>query len=196
MVGHARTIALGVLVVAGVAAAALPFRQQRRYPPRFGFGRPATADDIRKADTDVRPDGHGLPHDSGTVAAGEVVYKQRCIACHGATGVEGPFNKLVGRMPGDSFNFARDQKLLPLRTIGSYWPYATTLYDYINRAMPFDSPGSLKPREIYGVVAYLLNRNGLIAANTVMNERTLPAVLMPSRNKFVPDNRRGGREIR
>lgn len=191
-----RAIALSALVAAGVAVAARPFRHQRQYPQRFGFGRPATAEDIRKADTDVRPDGQGLPHDSGTVTAGEVVYKQRCVACHGATGVEGPFNKLVGRMPGDSFNFARDQKLLPLRTIGSYWPYATTLYDYINRAMPFDSPGSLKPREVYSLVAYLLNQNGIISRNAVMNERTLPAVVMPSRNRFVPDSRRGGREIR
>jgi hypothetical protein len=194
-VGLRRAIALAVLVVAGVAAAARPFRHQQ-YPQRFGFGRSASPEEIRKADTDVRPDGHGLPHDSGTVAAGEVVYKQRCVACHGVTGVEGPFNKLVGRMPGDSFNFARDPKLLPLRTIGSYWPYATTLYDYVNRAMPFDSPGSLKPREVYSVVAYLLNRNGIIPADAVINEHTLPAVRMPSRDKFVLDNRRGGREIR
>ena len=191
-----RAITLTVLVVAGIAAAARPFRHQRQYPPRFGFGATPTAEEIRKADTDVRPDGHGLPRDSGTVTAGEVVYRQRCASCHGATGVEGPFYKLVGRMPGDSFNFARDPELLPLRTIGSYWPYATTLYDYVNRAMPFDSPGSLKPREVYSVVAYLLNRNGIISANAVMNQHTLPAVVMPSRNKFVPDNRRGGREIR
>lgn len=125
-----------------------------------------------------------------------MIYKQRCTGCHGVTGVEGPFIKLVGRMPGDSFNFARDTKLLPLRTIGSYWPYATTLYDYVNRAMPFDAPGSLKPREVYSVVAYLLNRNGLIPGNAVMNERTLPQVMMPARNRFVPDNRRGGPEIR
>lgn len=177
-------------------AATRPFHHEQQYPARFGFGRIATAEEIRSADTDVRPDGHGLPRDSGSVAAGEVVYKQRCVGCHGATGVEGPFNKLVGRMPGDSFNFARDPQLLPLRTIGSYWPYATTLYDYVNRAMPFDSPGSLKPREVYSVVAYLLNRNGIISANAVMNERTLPAVMMPSRNRFVPDNRRGGPEIK
>lgn len=189
-------IALSMIILAGAAAAAGPFQQGRQLPPRFGFGRAATEGEIRKADTDVRPDGRGLPRDSGTVAAGEVIYKQRCMACHGVTGVEGPFNKLVGRMPGDNFNFARDPKLPALRTIGSYWPYASTLYDYVNRAMPFDAPGSLKPREVYSVVAYLLNRNGLIPANAVMNERTLPAVVMPARDRFVPDDRRGGREIR
>ncbi|MGH7652248.1 MAG: c-type cytochrome [Gemmatimonadaceae bacterium] len=196
-----RVVALSMLVVAGIVVAGIvvatrPVHHERQYPERFGFGRIATAEEIRTADSDVRPDGRGLPHDSGTVAAGELVYEQRCVRCHGATGVEGPFNKLVGRMPGDSFNFGRDPKLLPLRTIGSYWPYATTLYDYVNRAMPFDSPGSLKPHDVYSVVAYLLNRNRIIPANAVMNEHTLPAVAMPSRNRFVPDNRRGGREIR
>lgn len=186
----------GILLLAAAALAARPFHKAPQHPKRFGIGRPATTGEIRKADTDVRPDGQGLPRDSGTVGAGEIVYKQKCVACHGVTGVEGPFNRLVGRMPGDSFNFARDPKFLRLRTIGNYWPYATTLYDYVNRAMPFDSPGSLKPREVYGVVAYLLNRNGVIPATAVMNERTLPAVVMPARNRFVPDDRQGGHEIR
>lgn len=188
----------GFLIVTAIfsAAAIEADGQARPSPGRFGIGTPASAEEIRIADTDVRPDGRGLPVGSGTVGQGEVVYKQRCMACHGATGVEGPFNRLVGRFPADSFYFARDQKNLPLRTIGTYWPYAPTIYDYINRAMPFDSPGSLKVSEVYSVTAYLLNRNGIIGAGAVMNERTLPAVKMPARDRFVRDNRRGGREIR
>jgi cytochrome c len=163
---------------------------------RFGFGTPATPAEIRLADTDVRPDGHGLPHDSGTVAEGAVVYGQQCASCHGATGVEGPFDKLVGRIPGDSFNFARDAHDRAPRTIGSYWPYATTVYDYVNRAMPQTAPGSLTPHQVYSVVAYLLNRNQIIPANAVMNEHTLPAVVMPAHGRFVADDRLASRTVR
>ena len=165
-------------------------------PDRFGFGAPATREEIRQADTDVTPDGRGLPHDSGTVAQGESVYRLRCSVCHGATGTEGPFDHLVGREPGDSFNFGRDPNFLAKRTIGNYWPYATTLYDYINRAMPFDAPGSLSSSEVYSVVAYLLYRNQIVPGNTVMSDRTLPLVRMPARDRFVVDNRGGGRTIR
>lgn len=164
--------------------------------PLFGIGKAPTAEEIRKSDTDVRPDGTGLPEGRGSVKEGEGLYARRCASCHGATGVEGPFNKLVGRMPADSFNFGRDPKLLSLRTIGSYWPYATTLYDYINRAMPFDAPGSLTANEIYSVVAYLLYKNAVIRSDGVMDRHSLPKVVMPSRDKFVRDNRRGGRELR
>jgi cytochrome c len=112
------------------------------------------------------------------------------------TGTEGPFDRLVGREPGDSFNFGRDPNLLPRRTIGNYWPYATTLYDYINRAMPFDAPGSLSSNEVYSVVAYLLYRNQIVPGNAVMSDRTLPLVRMPAGDHFVVDNRSGGRMIR
>src|SRR5438270_6680817 len=152
---------IGLVVI--VSSSSLTFlsgaqRSQRR--ERFGFGTPATAAEIRVADDDVTPTGHGLPRDSGTVAEGEVVYKTRCAACHGLNGVEGPMDKLVGRVPGDSFPFGRDPRTLGDRTIGNYWPYATTVYDFIHRAMPQDQPGSLSPHQVYGVVAYLLYRNG------------------------------------
>ena len=162
----------------------------------FSLGTPATAEDIRLADDDVTPTGHGLPHDSGTVAEGDVVYHAKCAVCHGQNGVEGPMDKLVGRMPGDSFPFGRDPAQLSQRTIGNYWPYATTVYDFIHRAMPHDRPGSLTSHEVYAVTAYILYRNGIIARNAVMNERTLPAVRMPAHDRFVIDDRNGGNVVR
>ena len=187
-------VLLALLALLAVAAAAP--RAGRQPPGRLGLGTPATPEEIRRADTDVTPDGRGLPRDSGTVAAGEAIYRARCAACHGVTGTEGPFDRLVGREPGDSFNFGRDPRLLARRTVGNYWPYATTLYDFINRAMPFDKPGSLAPAEVYAVTAYLLHRNGIIPANAVLSDRTLPLVRMPARDRFVVDDRAGGPRVR
>ena len=189
-------VVLSVLVAGAVIIDVWPRVWQSQTPERFGFGTPATSEDIRRADTDVTPDGGGLPRGTGTVAQGEAIYKLRCSACHGVTGTEGPFDRLVGREPGDSFNFGRDPNLLGKRTIGNYWPYATTLYDYVNRAMPFDAPGSLSSDEVYSVVAYLLYRNQIVPANAVISDRTLPLVRMPARDRFVVDNRSGGRKIR
>jgi cytochrome c len=185
-----------LLVVGGALVDLWPRFRRSQEPDRFGFGTSATQEEIRQADTDVTPDGRGLPHDSGTVSQGESVYKLRCAGCHGATGTEGPFDHLVGREPGDRFDFGRDPNSLAKRTIGNYWPYATTLYDYINRAMPFDAPGSLSPSEVYSVVAYLLYRNQVIPGNAVVSDRTLPLVRMPARNRFVVDDRQGGRSVR
>lgn len=163
-------------------------------PERYGFGQPATPQEIVAWDADVRPDGMGLPPGSGTVAEGARIYAEKCVACHGLTGTEGPYDRLVGREPRDSFTFGRDPSLVS--TIGNYWPYATTLYDYINRAMPQMQPGSLAPSEVYSLVAWLLWRNEIIAQDAVMDATSLPAVVMPARNRFVRDNRRGGAEIR
>lgn len=165
-------------------------------PERFGFGRPATAAEIRAWDVDVRPDGRGLPRGRGSVGEGAAIYAARCAKCHGETGREGPFARLVGREPRAGFPFGRHPLLLGLRTIGNYWPYATTLYDYLSRAMPFDAPGSLAPDEVYAVVAFLLHRNGIIGPDAVMDARTLPQVAMPARDRFVRDDRRGGPEVR
>ena len=160
----------------------------------LGFGRLATADEIKAWEIAISPDGTGLPAGSGTAAQGAVLYRQKCAMCHGPTGMEGPAERLVGREPRQGFPFGRDPTLL--RTIGNYWPYATTLYDYINRAMPLNAPGTLKPDEVYSAVAYLLWRNEIIADTGVMNAQTLPRVVMPARDRFVRDNRRGGPEIR
>ena len=167
---------------------------QERAPERFGFGTPATADEIAAWDVDVRPDGAGLPPGSGTPSQGAAIYARKCSACHGRTGTEGPFDRLVGREPRHGFPFGRDPSAV--KTIGNYWPFATTVYDYVNRAMPLDAPGSLKPDEVYSLVAFLLWRNEIITNTAVMNAQTLPRVVMPARDRFVPDDRRGGAHIR
>ena len=180
------TVAMVVLALVGGCG--------RAEHARLGLGRPATTEEIRAWDLDVMPDGTGLPPGSGTPSQGAEIYGRKCAACHGRTGVEGPFDQLVGREPRQGFPFGRDPRLV--RTVGNYWPYATTLYDYLNRAMPLTAPGSLKPDEVYGLVAFLLWRNEIITDTAVMDAQTLPRVVMPARARFVVDNRRGGPEIR
>lgn len=148
----------------------------------YGLGRPATEEDIRAWNIDVAPNGEGLPPGKGTVREGAVVYATKCAKCHGPTGIEGPYDRLVGGQ-----NTLKTAK--PLKTIGSYWPYATTLYDYINRAMPFDAPQSLSSDEIYAVIAWLLHQNGIITEQTVLDAATLRAVAMPNRLGFTRDPR-------
>lgn len=150
--------------------------------PTYGFGTKATAKEIAGWDIDVTPDGKGLPGGSGSVAQGKRVYAENCAACHGVNGEGKPADRLVGGQ--GTLNSAA-----PIKTVGSYWPYATTLYDYINRAMPFNSPESLKPDEVYAVTAYLLYLNGIVAADAVMNAATLVKVEMPNRKNFVSDPR-------
>ena len=158
-------------------------------PASFGIGRPATPAEIAAWDIDVGPDGVGLPPGRGTSADGAPIYAARCAGCHGKTGKEGPNDVLVGRLPGDAFTFARDPRAP--KTIGSYWPYATTVFDYIRRAMPPDAPGSLKDAEVYGLVAYLLSLNELIPADATIDATSLPKVKMPAHDRFVPDTRGG-----
>ena len=190
---------LGVIAAAGntatlaaqagtpAAKKAQPAKASAQVPPTFGIGRPATPAEIAALDIDVGPDGAGLPPGSGTAADGAPVYAARCAGCHGKTGKEGPNDVLVGRLPGDAFPFARDARAP--KTIGSYWPYATTVFDYIRRAMPPDAPGSLKDDEVYGLVAYLLSLNELIPADAVVDAVSLPKVKMPAHDHFVPDTR-------
>jgi S-disulfanyl-L-cysteine oxidoreductase SoxD len=163
-------------------------------PARYGFGRAATAADVSAWDIDVMPDGTGLPPGRGTVPQGAAIYAHKCAACHGRTGTDGPFDRLVGREPRLGFPFGRDPRFV--KTLGNYWPYATTLYDYVNRAMPLDAPGSLTADEVYSLVAFLLWRNEIVTDTTVMNAHTLPQVVMPAHDRFVIDNRRGGPDIR
>jgi cytochrome c len=116
------------------------------------------------------------------VKQGAHVFAAKCAACHGPTGTEGPKDRLVGGQ-----NTLATAK--PIRTIGSYWPYATTLYDYINRAMPFNAPQSLSPDEVYSVIAWLLFQNQIIAEDAVIDARSLPQIDMPNRDGFIPDAR-------
>ncbi|MBC8109518.1 MAG: cytochrome c [Verrucomicrobia bacterium] len=153
-------------------------------PTHFGFGRLATEKEITAWDMDVKPDGKGLPDGSGNAKTGRLVYAEKCAFCHGKTGVEGPSSRLVGT------------DTVKTKTIGNYWAYATTLYDYINRAMPFHQPGSLTVDEVYGLTAFLLSENKIIDSTAVMNARTLPKVVMPALKYYVPDDRKGGKEVR
>jgi S-disulfanyl-L-cysteine oxidoreductase SoxD len=160
----------------------------------LGIGRAATPDEIRALDIDAAPDGHGLPAGSGTAAGGATLYAAKCAGCHGAKGEGGSAERLVGLNAGGSFAYATDGKLV--RTVGSYWPYATTLYDYTYRAMPFTQPGTLTPDETYSLVAYLLSLNGVIPEGAVMDKTSLTKVVMPAQDHFVPDNRKGGPTVR
>src|SRR5207237_4739960 len=142
------------------------------------LGRPATADQIAGWDISVGPDGVGLPPGGGTAAKGAVVYAQKCQACHGAAGAGQPNDRLVGGQ-GTLAGKA------PVRTIGSYWPYATTVFDYVRRSMPYIQTQSLSDNEVYAVTAYLLNLNGIIGENDEMNAQTLPKVTMPNQSNFI-----------
>jgi S-disulfanyl-L-cysteine oxidoreductase SoxD len=166
------------------------------WPDLFGFGKTPSVEEINNWDIDVRPDGTGLPPGSGTVAEGSILYSNKCVACHGARGAGGTFEPLVGREPREGFPFGKEYKYLSMRTIGNYWPYATTLFDYIRRAMPQNAPGSLTDNEVYAISAYLLFLNEIIPEDAVMSSETLPQIKMPARDRFVMDNRRGGNEIR
>jgi cytochrome c len=157
-------------------------------PERFDIGAEPSAAKLASVDIDVNPAGAGLPPGSGNAATGAVVYAKQCAACHGVAGEGlGPYPRLVSVEHQKDFAFSDDPKYV--KTVGNYWPHATTLYDYINRAMPHTAPLSLAPDEVYSVVAYLLERNGIIAADAVIDRETLPRVKMPSRDRFVPDNR-------
>jgi S-disulfanyl-L-cysteine oxidoreductase SoxD len=142
------------------------------------LGRPATPAEVAGWDISIPPDGTGLPPGSGTAEQGAVVYAQQCQACHGEKGAGQPNDRLVGRQG----TLASPS---PVRTIGSYWPYATTVFDYIRRAMPYTKSQSLSNDEVYAVTAYLLHLNGLIGAQDVMHAQTLPQVKMPNRENFL-----------
>lgn len=148
-----------------------------------GVGKPATPEEIRARDITILPDGTGLPAGHGTASLGRAVYEARCASCHGERGQGSKdFPALAG---GLGTLAARE----PNPTVGSYWPYATTVWDYIHRAMPYQSPGSLTSDQVYSVTAYILFMNKIIGEHQGLNKETLPQVKMPNRNGFVPDPR-------
>lgn len=169
-------VGIGMLIL---LAAALPSGAQLS---TYGLGRTPTAEEIEAWDITIPPDGKGLPPGSGTAALGQPVYANRCASCHGERGQDGNYDRLVGGQ--GTLNTDK-----PVLTVGSFWPYATTLWSYINRAQPVDEPGSLTPDQVYAVTAYLLHLNGIIGEHDVIDARTLPAVKMPNREGFVPDPR-------
>jgi S-disulfanyl-L-cysteine oxidoreductase SoxD len=151
--------------------------------PPYGLGRTPTAKEIAAWDIDVRADGKGLPAGHGSVAEGQALFAQTCAACHGDKGQGGAADPLVG-----GAGTLASKK--PLRTVGSYWPYATTLFDFIRRAMPFNAPGTLTNDNVYAVAAYVLSMTGIVPANTVLDAASLPQVQMPNRHGFTsPDPR-------
>jgi S-disulfanyl-L-cysteine oxidoreductase SoxD len=165
-----RNIALAAVAALSISSSALAYE----------FGRTATPEEMKLWDIDVRPDGKGLPDGSGTVGHGKEVYAENCAACHGENGQGGIKDRLVGGRG----TLASDN---PIRTVGSFWPYATTLFDYIHRAMPYQAPGSLSVDDTYAVTAYLLNLNGLLPNDAKLDQVSLPKVQMPNRDGFIPD---------
>jgi mono/diheme cytochrome c family protein len=158
---------------------------------KFGFGRTATAQEIAAWDIDVRPDGKGLPLGQGDVKKGKLLYALKCAICHGVDGREKSGIKLPGAaLVGDTLASSKP------KTIGNYWPYATTLFDYMRRAMPYNLPGSLSNDEVYSLTAYLLNANKFIKDVVVLDAKNLHKVVMPAKKLFIMDNRKGGPEVK
>jgi S-disulfanyl-L-cysteine oxidoreductase SoxD len=147
-----------------------------------GVGRTPTEQEIRALGVTVAPDGTGLPDGSGSAVGGRAIYAQRCAKCHGEKGAGDVGPPLVGGQ--GTLATAK-----PLKTVGSFWPHATSVWNYVNRAMPFNQPGLLSPSEVYASVAYILYLNGIVGENDVLNAKTLPKIRMPNRDGFVPDPR-------
>lgn len=143
-----------------------------------GLGVPVSQEQVAGWDLSIGPDGAGLPAGAGTARAGAAVYAAKCVACHGVDGAGQPNDALAG-------GHGTLSAAAPVKTIGSYWPYATTIFDYVRRAMPITQPLSLSDDEVYAVTAYLLAINGIIDEDAVMNAQTLPRVEMPNRDNFV-----------
>ena len=172
------------LVVAAAAALSACAAQPTSAPVKApAFGSPVSAAEIARWDISIPPSGAGLPAGSGTAKQGEAVYVAQCQACHGPKGVGKPADPLVGGIG----SLATGN---PLRTVGSYWPYATTLFDYTRRAMPTTNPLSLTNDEVYAVTAYVLYLNGIIGESAEMNAQTLPQVRMPNRDGFIDMSRK------
>jgi len=168
---------IGFAAAALLAACATPLMEPQPLQG-LNLGQTVTADEIRIWDISIPPSGAGLPPGSGSVKQGAAVYAAKCEACHGANGAGKPVDALVGGQG----TLASDN---PVRTVGSYWPYATTLFDYVRRAMPTNAPKSLTDSEVYAVSAYVLQLNGIIPQDAVMNAQTLPQVKMPNRDGFI-----------
>lgn len=154
----------------------------------FGIGRPATEAEIAAIDIDIMPDGRGLPPGSGTYSQGEEVYADRCAVCHGEN-LEGIKELGAPQLIGGRGTLASEK---PVKTVESYWPHASTLFDYVHRAMPMDEPGSLTSDEVYAVSAYILGKAGILDTETTLDAESFRAVKMPNADGFVPDPRADG----
>lgn len=189
-----RTLALSLCgLAAGLMTAATVVNAQG-YGGPYAFGRPPTPAEIAEYDIDIMPDGTGLPAGQGTHADGRTVYMNSCAACHGENLLGGDATKVTfdrfmpngGALIGGRGTLTTN---MPVRTVESYWPYATTLFDYVRRAMPFVAPGSLTDNQVYAVVAFILGEANVIDKAQVMNKDMLWKVQMPNKDGFVPDPR-------
>ena len=156
----------------------------------FKLGVAASPDEIREVAITVMPDGRGLPAGEGSVAEGEALYADACSSCHGEAGQDGPYGSLAGEPRHSPEEFAANRALKT--TIGNYWPYATSVFDYIRRAMPFDRPGSLTNDEVYAATAYLLHLEGILEASEVLDRERILEVKMPAQSFFVPADQNEG----
>jgi len=185
--GYFISIAVLVAVVGMILFTFLKHPRTEK-PKHFGFGKTAGVAKIKALDIDVRPDGRGLPAGSGNSKRGLLIYTAKCQSCHGNG------EKVDYKLPGEALFV--NQPTEKTKTIGTYWPYATTIFDYVRRAMPYNAPGSLSDQEVYHLTAYLLSANKIISADAVINEHTLPKIVMPAKKNYVDDDREGGAEIR
>jgi S-disulfanyl-L-cysteine oxidoreductase SoxD len=167
-----------IVIAIAAALAACAAQPQSGKPPALGAT--VNAEEIARYDISIPPSGAGLPPGSGTARQGTAVYAAKCMACHGDKGAGKPADALAGGI--GSLATAK-----PVRTVGSYWPYATTLFDYVRRAMPIGNPLSLTNDEVYAVSAYILYLNGIVAEDTPMSAATLPLVKMPNRDGFISE---------
>jgi len=176
---HSRIIGLALLLAVGGTATAVAADKTGYY----GYGQSATPEQITGWDIDVRPDGKGLPPGSGSVEDGEYLYEDKCAECHGS------FGEGVGKFPvlAGGEGSLRDDR--PQKTVGSYWKYTSTLWDYIHRAMPFPQPESLEDDEVYAITAYVLYLNELVEDDFVLNRENLSSIRLPNEGNFIPDDR-------
>jgi cytochrome c len=176
---------LALLAATAVLALGSGLALAQGYGGPYGFGTTPTAQEIAAVDIDAMPDGRGLPPGSGSYAQGQEVFATNCAACHGED-LAGIAELGGDKLIGGRGSLASGQ---PVKTVESYWPYATTLFDYVKRAMPLPAPGSLSDDEVYAVAAYILGQAGIVGQDQVMNATTLAAVQMPNRDGFIPDPR-------
>jgi len=173
--------------IAGLALAVLCVDARAGGPQRmtYGFGVTPSESELGHFLSPL-PDGRGLPQGSGSVLEGKSVYQQQCASCHGEELSGGLGDRLIG---GRGTLVNDDPAKAPVKTVESYWPYATTLFDYVKRAMPMNAPGSLSDDQVYALAAYILARANIVSEDAIMSADTLPKVVMPNHDGFIPDHR-------